>query len=107
MPTYEYVCKECEHRFEKRQSFSEKALRTCPNCGKKELRKVLFPTGVVFKGSGFYVTDSKSQAKSSTSSSGESSGESDKSGGSDKSGSSDKSGGGSTSKESTKASKDG
>lgn len=95
MPTYEYVCTECEHRFEKRQSFSDKALRTCPSCGKKALRKVLFPTGVVFKGSGFYVTDSKSQAKSSTSSSGDSSPSS-----------SDKSGDGSTSKESAKASQD-
>lgn len=64
MPTYEYVCRSCDHRFEKRQSFSAKPLRTCPECGQKSLQKVIFPTGVVFKGSGFYVTDSKAKPPS-------------------------------------------
>ena len=69
MPTYEYVCKSCEHRFEKRQSFSANPLRTCPECGEKALQKVIFASGVVFKGSGFYVNDSKSDSSSKKSSS--------------------------------------
>ncbi len=59
MPTYVYACKECEHKFEIFQSFSGRTLRTCPNCGQKALARVIFPAGVVFKGSGFYVNDSK------------------------------------------------
>ena len=66
MPTYVYQCKECGHRFEIFQSFSADALDTCPECREVALRKVLFPAGVVFKGSGFYVTDSR-QAPPSTS----------------------------------------
>lgn len=66
MPTYVYQCKECGHRFEIFQSFSADALDTCPECREVALRKVLFPAGVVFKGSGFYVTDSR-QAQPSTS----------------------------------------
>ena len=67
MPTYVYACKACEHQFEKFQSFAANALRTCPNCGEKALSKVIFPAGVVFKGSGFYINDSKaSQSTSST-----------------------------------------
>lgn len=59
MPTYVYECKECRHRFEIFQSFKAEALDTCPECGAVALRKVLFPAGVVFKGSGFYVNDSR------------------------------------------------
>lgn len=59
MPTYVYQCKECGHRFEMFQSFSAQALDTCPECREVALRKVLFPAGVVFKGSGFYVNDSR------------------------------------------------
>ena len=59
MPTYVYECKECGHRFEIFQSFSATALDTCPECREVALRKVLFPAGVVFKGSGFYVNDSR------------------------------------------------
>lgn len=59
MPTYVYQCKECPHRFEIFQSFSATPLDTCPECRKVSLRKVLFPAGVVFKGSGFYVNDSR------------------------------------------------
>ena len=66
MPTYVYECKECGHRFEIFQSFSADALDTCPECQAVALRKVLFPAGVVFKGSGFYVTDSR-RAQPSTS----------------------------------------
>ncbi|SDO35336.1 putative regulatory protein, FmdB family [Nakamurella panacisegetis] len=61
MPTYQYACTECGHRFEQVQAFSEASLTECPNCGGK-LRKVYGSVGVVFKGSGFYRTDSRSGA---------------------------------------------
>lgn len=64
MPTYSYVCKECEHAFEIQQSFSDAALTTCPKC-KGELRKQFGNLGVTFKGSGFYRTDSQSSSSSS------------------------------------------
>lgn len=78
MPTYVYACKACEHQFEKFQSFSAKALRTCPNCGEKALSKVIFPAGVVFKGSGFYINDSKGSSSTSSSNSDSNGGKSDK-----------------------------
>jgi putative FmdB family regulatory protein len=56
MPTYEYVCRACSHRFETRQKMTDETLTTCPECG-GVIRRVLFPAGVVFKGSGFYKTD--------------------------------------------------
>lgn len=59
MPTYQYACTECDHAFEQVQSFSDDALTVCPECGGK-LRKVFNAVGVVFKGSGFYRTDSRS-----------------------------------------------
>ena len=72
MPTYVYECKECGHRFEIFQSFAAEALHTCPECWEVALRKVLFPAGVVFKGSGFYVNDSRGpRPKPSTKDSGE------------------------------------
>ncbi len=58
MPTYEYICNECEYQFEAVQSFSEAALDTCPKC-KGLVRKLYNNVGVVFKGSGFYKTDSR------------------------------------------------
>lgn len=66
MPTYQYACTECGHGFEQVQSFSDDALTTCPEC-QGRLRKVFGAVGVVFKGSGFYRTDSRSAAGSSTS----------------------------------------
>ena len=66
MPTYQYACKECDHRFEAVQSFSAASLTVCPQCS-GPLRKVFSSVGVVFKGSGFYRTDSREAAKSSTS----------------------------------------
>ena len=63
MPTYEYRCTSCERRFEVHQRIDEGPLTTCENCG-GELRKVFHPAGIVFKGSGFYATDSRSKAKS-------------------------------------------
>ena len=63
MPTYEYQCDACEHGFEEFQSMSEPALTKCPKCGKKKLRR-LFGTGaaILFKGSGFYQTDYRSES---------------------------------------------
>jgi putative FmdB family regulatory protein len=57
MPTYQYACTACDHQFEAIQSFSDDSLTICPEC-KGELRKVYTAVGVVFKGSGFYKTDS-------------------------------------------------
>ena len=59
MPTYEYRCTNCEEHLEVVQSFSDEPLTKCPNCGKKTLRKVFSPVGIVFKGSGFYKTDNR------------------------------------------------
>ncbi len=79
MPTYVYECKNCHHRFEKFQSFKAEALDTCPECDAIALRKVLFPAGVVFKGSGFYVNDSRSSgSKPSTTKDSKSGSDSDK-----------------------------
>jgi putative FmdB family regulatory protein len=58
MPTYEYACTECGEQLEVVQSFTDDALTVCPAC-KGKLRKVFSPVGVVFKGSGFYKTDSR------------------------------------------------
>ena len=68
MPTYQYACTECGHAFEQFQSFSDDALTVCPECEGK-LRKVFNAVGVVFKGSGFYRTDNRSDAKSGSSTS--------------------------------------
>ena len=61
MPTYQYSCTSCGHFFEQFQSFSEDSLTVCPEC-QGQLRKVFNAVGVVFKGSGFYRTDSRSSA---------------------------------------------
>lgn len=58
MPTYQYACTECGHRFEAVQAFTDDSLTTCPVCS-GQLRKVYGSVGVVFKGSGFYRTDSR------------------------------------------------
>jgi len=65
MPTYEYACTKCGHEFEAFQSFSEDALTECPEC-KGEVQKVYSNVGVVFKGSGFYKTDSRDSKSSTT-----------------------------------------
>ena len=65
MPTYAYACTECEHRFDIVQSFSDDTLTECPECGGR-LRKLFNAVGVVFKGGGFYRTDSRSSSQSST-----------------------------------------
>jgi putative FmdB family regulatory protein len=56
MPTYEYLCQTCSHRFETWQKMVDEPLTVCPECG-NHIRRVLYPAGVVFKGSGFYKTD--------------------------------------------------
>jgi putative FmdB family regulatory protein len=63
MPTYEYRCNACGHRFEELQSFSEPPLKKCPSCKKKKLERLL-GTGaaILFKGSGFYQTDYRSDS---------------------------------------------
>ncbi len=58
MPTYEYACETCNHVFEIRQRFSDEPISTCPECG-AFVRRVLHPAGVIFKGSGFYLTDNR------------------------------------------------
>lgn len=76
MPVYTYRCESCGVQFDRKQQFSDKPLTRCPECGKKKLRKLYQPVGIVFKGSGFYSTDHRSpsgQTKSSTPESGESS----------------------------------
>jgi putative FmdB family regulatory protein len=59
VPTYQYACTECGEQLEKVQKFSDDPLTVCPNCNGR-LRKVFSPVGIVFKGSGFYRTDSRS-----------------------------------------------
>jgi putative FmdB family regulatory protein len=57
MPVYTYQCANCGVQFDQHQSFSDQPLTRCPECGKKALKKVYQPVGIVFKGSGFYATD--------------------------------------------------
>ena len=72
MPTYQYACTECGHAFEQFQSFSDDALTVCPECDGR-LRKVFNAVGVVFKGSGFYRTDSRASGSSTSTASSSSS----------------------------------
>jgi putative FmdB family regulatory protein len=60
MPVYTYRCENCGVQFDKTQKFTDNSLTRCPECGKKTLRKVYQPVGIVFKGSGFYSTDNRS-----------------------------------------------
>lgn len=63
MPTYDYVCDACEHRFEQFQSMKDDALTKCPRCKKKKLRRLIGAgAAIVFKGSGFYQTDYRSES---------------------------------------------
>jgi putative FmdB family regulatory protein len=58
VPTYSYKCEKCKHEFDVRQSFKDKPVATCPECG-DEARRVFCPVPIVFKGPGFYTTDSR------------------------------------------------
>lgn len=63
MPTYEYVCRKCDHRFERFQSIMAKPIRKCPNCGKTSVQRLIGAgAGIIFKGSGFYQTDYRSDS---------------------------------------------
>jgi len=92
VPTYSYACTECGNRFDVVQAFTDDALTTCEQCSGR-LRKLFNSVGVVFKGSGFYRTDSRESTKSSTNGSAKSGSPSATNGSSssDKSGSSEKS----------------
>ena len=95
MPTYQYVCTDCADRLEVVQRFTDESLSVCPACGGR-LRKVFSPVGIVFKGSGFYRTDSRASQKSAepamASSNGSDGKKSDSTASSDSSSSGDKSG---------------
>lgn len=63
MPTYEYKCRGCEHRFEQFQSMTAKPLRVCPECGERKLERLIGAgAALIFKGSGFYETDYRSDS---------------------------------------------
>lgn len=63
MPTYDYVCEACEHAFELFQSMKDDAKKKCPECGKQKLRRLIGPgAAIMFKGSGFYKTDYRSDS---------------------------------------------
>ncbi len=66
MPIYTYRCESCGVQFERHQFFNDAPLKICPECRKKTLRKVITPTKVIFKGSGFYATDHRSPSGSSS-----------------------------------------
>jgi putative FmdB family regulatory protein len=68
MPVYTYRCDSCGVQFERHQSFHDAPLKTCPECRRKSLRKVITPTRIIFKGSGFYATDHRSSSGSKSSS---------------------------------------
>ncbi|RJP54349.1 MAG: zinc ribbon domain-containing protein [Anaerolineaceae bacterium] len=69
MPVYTYRCENCGIQFERQQSFTDAPLKTCPECRKKSLKKVITPTKIIFKGPGFYATDHKSSSGSNSGSS--------------------------------------
>ena len=60
MPIYTYRCTECGVEFDQHQNFSDPPLTKCPECGRKSLRKVISPAGIIFKGHGWYATDHRS-----------------------------------------------
>jgi putative FmdB family regulatory protein len=99
MPTYDYTCDACQHGWEEFQPMSAEATKKCPACGKKKARRLIGPgAGLLFKGSGFYITDYRSEnykkgASSDKPASGDSGAKSD-SGGSSKSDGGSKSSGG-------------
>jgi putative FmdB family regulatory protein len=63
MPTYEYACSACGHQFEEFQSITAKPLTTCPQCKKKKVKRLISAgAGFIFKGSGFYITDYRSES---------------------------------------------
>jgi putative FmdB family regulatory protein len=65
VPTYEYRCADCQNRYETREGFDAPSLQACPRCGGRA-KRVLFAPPIVFKGSGFYVTDSRKNGDTAT-----------------------------------------
>lgn len=62
MPTYEYICDKCQHQFEQFQSIKARPIRKCPKCGKQSVQRLIGAgAGIIFKGSGFYQTDYRSE----------------------------------------------
>lgn len=66
MPTYEYECAHCGHKFEFFQNINDKPLSKCPKCAKKVKRLIGSGSGIIFKGTGFYATDYRKKSKSDT-----------------------------------------
>ena len=62
MPTYDYICSDCDYRFEHFQSMSDEPIRICPNCKGRVRRLISGGTGLIFKGSGYYLTDYKNKS---------------------------------------------
>ena len=63
MPTYDYQCSACDHRFERFQSITAAPLKVCPQCGKAKVKRLIGAgAGLIFKGSGFYITDYRSES---------------------------------------------
>ena len=77
MPIYEYECRSCGKRFDRMQSFHDEPIRVCPECG-GETRRVFQPVGVIFKGSGWYINDSRKSHSESTSAASDSGAKADK-----------------------------
>lgn len=63
MPTYDYVCADCNYQFERFHSMSDEPIRICPNCGGVVHRLISGGTGLIFKGNGYYITDYKHKPK--------------------------------------------
>ncbi len=64
MPTYDYICSDCNYKFEHFQSMSDEPIRVCPNCEGRVRRLIGNGTGLIFKGSGYYLTDYKNKSTS-------------------------------------------
>ena len=64
MPVYTYRCDSCGVEFERHQSFNDEPLKICPECRKKTVKRIITPTKIIFKGSGFYATDHRSPSGS-------------------------------------------
>ena len=65
MPLYEYRCEDCGVRFERRQHINDDPVEVCPECGGK-VHRLIHPVGIIFKGSGFYVTDNRARSSTAT-----------------------------------------
>ncbi|MCS7062155.1 MAG: FmdB family zinc ribbon protein [Anaerolineae bacterium] len=60
MPTYQYACPDCGYQFERRQKFTDDPIKRCPECGRRHVYRLVSQVAVTFKGSGWYITDSRS-----------------------------------------------